>query len=156
MRVYRSLSDRLETQHEAIEIIISVINNERLFKRPQPDKWNIHDNIAHLAKYQPVFIDRINKILFIKKPLFERYRAEDDSEFKNWRTWNTIDLIKRLAIERQEIFKLITNLSETELSRIGIHSKYGQLNILQWTEFYLLHEAHHIFTIFQLANNTEY
>ena len=48
MKIYNSLSDRLKTQHEAIETIISVVNEERLYIRPQPGKWNIHDNVAQL------------------------------------------------------------------------------------------------------------
>jgi hypothetical protein len=37
----------------------------------------------------------------------------------------------------------------------AVHKKYGALTIMEWTEFFLLHEAHHIFTIFQLMHDTE-
>ena len=155
MKFYNSLSDRLKTQHEAIETIISVVNEERLYIRPQQGKWNIHDNVAHLAKYQPVFIDRINTILSKDNPFFERYKAENDPKFETWRGWDTKDLVRRLKIHRPIIFQLIIGLSEPELSRVGIHAKFGKLTLLQWAEFFLLHKSHHIFTIFQLANDRE-
>jgi hypothetical protein len=44
------------------------------------------------------------------------------------------------------------DISETELNKTGTHPVYGNLNILKWIEFFLLHEAHHLLTIFQLAN----
>jgi len=50
---------------------------------------------------------------------------------------------------------LLSGLKESGLSRIGMHPKYGRLTILKWAEFFVLHEAHHLFTIFQLVNSTE-
>lgn len=155
MKVYSSLTDRLKTQHQAIENIISSIDSSRLLTRPKPNKWNIHDNIAHLARYQPVFVNRINQILLKEEPFFARYNADEDPEFENYRTLNIDTLIKHLDIDRKSIYDLITALTDTQVNRIGIHKKYGPLNIIQWTEFFLLHEAHHIFTIFQLAHDTE-
>jgi len=155
MKIYPSLTDRLKTQHQAIENILSSIDSGRLLVKPQPDKWNIHDNLAHLARYQPVFIDRINQILGTDEPFFARYKAEDDPEFEYWRDLDIETLMKQLNEDRADIYELITNLTDSQLDRIGVHKKYGSLNIVQWTEFFLLHEAHHIYTIFQLAYDIE-
>jgi hypothetical protein len=154
MKIYESLSSRLKSQHESIPVIISGAV-DKIHLIPQPGKWSIHDNIAHLAKYQPVFLERMNVILKTNEPVFERYTAEEDPQFEEWRRRKTNQLISEMNNDRDIINKLIFGLSEIELNRIGIHKKYGRLNILQWCEFFLLHEAHHIFTIFQLTNNTE-
>ena len=155
MKVYPSLVDRLNTQHETIRNILSTIDNSRLLIRPQPNKWNIHDNIAHLTRYQPVFIDRINQILLEEAPFFGRYVAEEDPQFEICRALNIETLFQQLDADRKRIFDLITTLTDIQLNRTGIHKKYGRLNIIQWTEFFLLHESHHIFTIFQLAHDIE-
>lgn len=155
MALYKSLYDRLKNQHEAVEQIISAVKSSQLTLHPSPEKWSIKDNIAHLAKYQPVFTERISIILKINSPVFDRYKAENDPDFESWRKREIPDLIKTLNSDRQFIFNLIINLGDTELNRIGLHKKYGKLTVTQWTEFFLLHEAHHIFTIFQLANNQE-
>ncbi|MES2332239.1 MAG: DinB family protein [Bacteroidota bacterium] len=151
---YRSLTDRQRTQHEAIEAIAENTSSDRLLLQPN-GKWSIKDNVAHLAKYQPVFIDRINRILLRDEPAFESYRAENDHEFPLWQTWEMRTLLDRLYADREEINLLINDLSYTQLSLAGVHKKFGRLTIIQWTEFFLLHEAHHMFTIFQLANNIE-
>lgn len=153
MNINNSIVVRLKTQHEAIEPIISVVDKEGLYIRPEPGKWNIHDNIAHLARYQLIYIERVNTILSRHTPFFDRYRAEDDLEFETWRAWETEELIRRLKIDRPSIFQLVTGLSEPDLNRVGIHAKFGMLTIVEWTEFFLLHEAHHLYTIFQLANS---
>ena len=153
MALYRSLTDRLNNQHEAVAHIIAPLDAERVGRRPAPDKWSIHENIAHLASYQPVFIKRINAIIHEDEPRFERYRADDDPAFTEWRLRTTAVLLENLNNDRRRIFNLITSLGEADLACVGVHAKYGRLTIGQWVEFFLLHEAHHIFTIFMLAND---
>jgi hypothetical protein len=119
------------------------------------DKWSIHENIAHLAKYQPVFLDRIRKILTNETPEFEAYKAEDDDEFEIYCAFTTYELLKKISHDREIIFQLITNLPPDKLERTGTHPKYGKLTVLDWTEFFLLHEAHHLFTIFRLVHGVQ-
>ena len=149
--LYASLKSRLKDQHTSLAVLITDLDNNKLSYRPEPGKWNIHDNIVHLTVYQPIFINRINTILEKDKPTFNPYRADDDPVFLTSREWDMKDLLNRLNSDREQLYRLIINLSEQELERTGIHLRYGTLTIIQWTEFFLLHEAHHQFTIFKLA-----
>jgi uncharacterized damage-inducible protein DinB len=155
MEIYKSLIDRLENQHLTIFEVIEKLPSKRKTIRPAVDKWNIHDNIAHLTKYQLVFIDRLEIILKGHSPHFERYKAENDPDFEMFRKMNESDLLKSLNQDRRALIGLISNLAEGDLVKIGVHRKFGELNIVQWLEFFVLHEAHHIYTIFQLANDID-
>ncbi len=155
MRIYDSLTDRLRNQHEAIFNMIESLDEAQVMARPEPGKWSIHDNITHLARYQPVFLERINAILQLRDPVFNAYRAEYDPDFETWRSWDTQYLLGKLDGDRREIFDLITGLGDDELSRVGIHKKRGRLTVIDWAEFFVLHEAHHIYTIFRLAHTGE-
>ncbi|MDB5134154.1 MAG: DinB family protein [Mucilaginibacter sp.] len=153
MNLYLALTDRLKTQHESIPVIIADVDRPGLEWHPSPGKWSIHDNIAHLASYQPLFISRMNKIADQDAPVFERYNADADPEFPGWQSRKTVDLVEQLFIDRETILTLITGLRHKQLSRMGTHPKFGKMTIIEWTEFFLLHEAHHLFTIFQLARS---
>jgi len=153
--MYPSLQERLKNQHTAIPSIIEQLNDRDLHYHPEPGKWSIHDNIVHLAKYQPIFSDRISTMLTTDDPAFERYRADDDHGFHIWRNFSTGKLVEKIAAEREYIYKKITALSDTQLQRTGKHPRFGKLTIAEWTDFFLLHEAHHILTIFQLAHRPE-
>ena len=150
--IYASLTERLKHQHKTIASIIIKLNNTALNHRPAKGKWNIHEQIAHLAKYQPVFIERIRKILAMDRPEFNVYDAEMDDEFEIYCAFTTYELLKKISTDRELIFHLITHLPPDKLDRVGIHPKYGTLTIIDWTEFFLLHEAHHLMAIFQLAH----
>jgi uncharacterized damage-inducible protein DinB len=155
MEIYTSLNDRLQNQHASIPNIISSIDHRRMLRHPQPGKWSISDNLAHLARYQTIFLQRIQNILVEDSPRFEGYKAEDDPGFDLWREKSIDVLIGEIDRDRETIIQMISGLDSTQLNRPGIHKKFGALNIIQWTEFFILHEAHHIFTIFRLAHDVD-
>jgi hypothetical protein len=61
------------------------------------------------------------------------------------------ELLGDLSAQRFLINNHITQLNDAILRREGIHPVYGVFNIGQWTDFFLLHEAHHLFAIFVLT-----
>ena len=154
MNISVSTLGRLKTQHLSLSPLIAGLTDARLVQNPLPGKWSIRDNIAHLTKYQLLFIERMHTVLTVHEPVFEAYRAENDPAFERWLAKGTFQLIEELNRDRLTLSSLVTKMKENELRRIGVHPKFGKLTMLDWTEFFLLHEAHHLFTIFRLAHDT--
>jgi uncharacterized damage-inducible protein DinB len=142
--------NRLKSQHELIQVFISGMCEAELKSRPIPDKWSVHENIAHLACYQLRVLNRTQRVLSEDNPTFENYVPEEDPEFPKFLTMTVDQLLANQKEKRSEIVNLISNLTNVQLERIGNHPKFGKMTITEWTEFFLLHEAHHIYTIFQL------
>jgi uncharacterized damage-inducible protein DinB len=153
MTISVSALDRLRTQHLSLTPQIAGLSDERIERSPAPGKWSIRDNVAHLTKYQLVFIERMHTLLSIHEPVFEAYRAENDPEFPRWLNKSIAQLTEELNKDRLILISLLTKMGNSELKRIGVHKKFGKLTVLDWTEFFLLHEAHHLFTIFRLAHD---
>jgi uncharacterized damage-inducible protein DinB len=149
---YPSLLERLLSQHQALSPMIAALTQEQLQAQPLPGKWSVQEQVAHLVSYQPAFLSRVYRILDTQDPLFEPYVGDDDPVFLYWRRQSMGTLLEELETDRQKIIQLLQSLPEEQLQRIGVHKRYGRLNIQQWTEFFLLHEAHHLFSIFKLAH----
>ncbi len=147
-----SLLDRLKTQHLSLTTIISHLNEEQVTYKPFPEKWGIRENLAHLARYQKLFIDRIDEILSSDLPNFLAYKAENDLQFENWLKKNPDILLSEIEADRRILICRFECLTENDLQRVGVHSTYGKMNLLDWLEFFLLHEGHHLYTIFKLAH----
>jgi hypothetical protein len=152
--LYPSLISRLKDQHASINRLIEDLDDTRMTYRSEPGKWNIHDNITHLAVYQPVMINRVKAMLEKENPVFDPYKADNDEIFIAWRQWPTHKLLSTLYTDRETLYQLVTNLSKAELNRTGIHLKFGKMTIVRWVEFFLLHEAHHQFSIFRLVQSS--
>ena len=59
----------------------------------------------------------------------------------------TDEVVTRLNTLRAEVVKFIKGLSDAEADRVGIHLVLGKMDITQWIEFFLLHEAHHLYKV---------
>lgn len=144
---------RLKTQHEVVGILITDLSESELTLRPIPDKWSVKENIAHLTCYQPRVIARTDRILTEDNPSFPAYIPEEDPEFPDFLAMSIEELISHLNTMRMELVDLISNLTDEQLKRTGSHAKFGKMNVIEWTEFFLLHEAHHLHTIFKLTRS---
>jgi uncharacterized damage-inducible protein DinB len=144
---------RLQLQHLSIAGIIGDLPDHVLRMRVQAGKWSAMENIAHLTAYQPVFIDRLERIVGEHAPSFGRYVAENDPQFPSYLERSSGSLLKQLASDRTRIQYLLETGGEPFLIKTAAHARYGQLTVKDWTEFFLLHESHHLYTVFLLVRD---
>jgi uncharacterized damage-inducible protein DinB len=124
---------------------------DSLASRAVADKWSAHENLAHLARYHQIFLQRIDRILTEKSPAFPRYRAEEDPEWQSWSSLPTQQVLARLSSMRTKLMARLRSLSEEDFQRTGIHPKFGTMSLSLWLEFFLVHEAHHLYVVLQLV-----
>lgn len=148
MPLSASITTRLRHQHETIAELIKGLTEENLKQPVTAGKWSAFENIVHLVAYQPTFLQRIQIIEQKGTPLFERYVADNDPAFHDSLKLPMKELLENMSTQRFLIHKHIVQLSETALRLTGTHPKFGTLSVSQWTDFFLLHEAHHLFNIF--------
>lgn len=144
------LKDNLNNQLGFLLRQIENVEESFLEQRPIPHKWSIREHLAHLARYQEIFLTRLEVILKEESPSLERYKAENDPGFQEWCHFSVTEIIKKITSGRLEIIERIKQLSEQQIQQIGIHPKLGPMNLEDWTSFFLLHEAHHTYAIFGL------
>jgi hypothetical protein len=147
-----SLQLRMQHQPDALNHLLYAMNDENVKQRPDKDKWSILENIAHLGRYQDFFLQRIERILKEEDPLFDRYVADTDEGFIEWCKNDFDHLMQKFYQSRKGLNDFLFNLNEKQLMRTARHPIYGKRNINGWTELFLLHEAHHFFTILKLTS----
>jgi len=141
----------LDHQHEMLPQYLKGISNRDLRSGIIPGKWSAHEQVAHLCSYQPVFRERIRRILEEQNPIFEPYRAEKDPEFPGYVALTATELIQRMNRDRDQIREELSVLSENQMERRGNHQDFGSMNLPTWVSFFILHEAHHHFAILKIA-----
>jgi hypothetical protein len=151
MPLSSSMAARLQLQHRTIRELAGDLPDSSLRHPVHPGKWSAFENIAHLAAYQPVFIDRLERIGREPSPAFERYVAENDPRFPQYLERSPAELFENIDGDRARILSLLDTGGESLLGKTGLHPKFGWLTVKEWTEFFLLHEAHHLYTLFILV-----
>lgn len=151
MQMPSSISTRLQYQHKSLLDLIDGLSDEQIRKVIVPGKWSIFENIVHLETYQQTFIRRVRLILEGDGPEFERYTAEADPLFLDNCSKSSREIMQNLLSTRKDLSAGVLAFQETDFEKMGSHPAFGHMNLLQWLNFFLLHEAHHLFTIFKLA-----
>ncbi len=151
MEIYPSITDRLNSQHLAIKELIMNLDEEIINRRPDTGKWSIQENLVHIVSYHLVFLQRMDKIIKNDNPYFDRYKSDDDDNFYNLQKLTSEELLIHLEEERKKVTDFIFKLNKSELQKTATHQKFGNMKVVEWIEFFLLHEAYHIYTIFKLS-----
>jgi hypothetical protein len=151
MPLSTSALTRLRHQHETIRELAGDLPEQQLRLAINPGKWSAFDNIAHLACYQGVFLVRLDRIQTEESPIFEAYVADSDPNFSGYQQGALGDLYDSIDSLRAVLLDKLEGMNEVALLRTAAHQRYGLLDIKQWTEFFLLHEAHHLYAIFMLV-----
>ena len=151
MTLPSSISTRLQYQHKSLLDLIEGLSDEQIRRNIIPGKWSIFENVVHLASYQHTFISRVRQILDGGDPEFTRYTAEGDPLFHDNCSLSSREIIQDLLTTRKDMAAEILLFKKEDFFRTGGHPSFGHMNLTQWLNFFLLHEAHHLFTIFKLA-----
>jgi uncharacterized damage-inducible protein DinB len=143
---------RCETQlQDFLAVTLKGVSVESLRANVAPGKWSAHNQLAHLARYHQIFLQRIERMLAEQAPEFPRYRAEDDPEWPAWTSLPTPQLLVRISSMRAKLMARLRSLSEEDFERTGVHPKFGAMSLSLWLEFFLVHEAHHLYAVLQLV-----
>lgn len=145
--LYRS---RLQQQQLLIRQMAGDLTDQQAGRRIEAGKWSIQENIAHLGRYHEIFMGRLNRILQQDNPVFARYVHELDSRAFIWFEKPWASLFPDLEKERDLLMAKIESLSDEDWGKTGQHPVLGWMEVGEWLDFFLLHEAHHHYAIFKL------
>jgi hypothetical protein len=84
-------------------------------------------------------------VLTEDRPSLGRYRAEEDPDWPVWAILPLPDVLARLRALRAELIELVGSLSPADSARTGLHPTFAELDVAGWLDFFLLHEAHHLY-----------
>jgi uncharacterized damage-inducible protein DinB len=143
---------RCETQlQDFLAEALRGVSVDSLSAATVPGIWSAHENLAHLARYHQIFLERIERILAEDVPIFGRYRAEEDPEWPSWSSLPMQQVLVRLSGMRTKLMAKLRSLSESDFQRTGVHPKFGAMSLALWLEFFLVHEAHHLYVVLGLV-----
>jgi uncharacterized damage-inducible protein DinB len=140
---------RLKTQLASVDVLFAGASPERIDRRPASGKWSARENLAHIGRYHEIFLERVRRILAETSPQFARYRAEEDPGWQEWAPKPLEVVRSQLTALRAKLVDTIAALQASDYARVGIHSAFGEMTLRLWLEFFLVHEAHHLYVILQ-------
>lgn len=123
---------------------VAGMTREQLTARPVAGKWSTLEVVAHLADFEPVYGDRMKRILAEDEPtLF----GGDPDRFAAKLAYHARDLETELCLiecVRQQMAAILRTVPEADFQRVGRHSEAGPLSLRTFLERITNHIPHHL------------
>lgn len=142
------MSSKLIDQYAAgpaqLRQAVAGLTREQLLARPIPGKWSTLELIAHLADFEPVYVDRMKRIIAQHEPtLF----GGDPDLFASKLAYHERDIEEELAVIeacRAHMTRILRTLPADAFERRGIHSDNGPMTLEKILSNIANHIPHHL------------
>jgi hypothetical protein len=127
-----------------LRLAVSGMTGEQLLARPIPGKWSTHEVVCHLADYEPIYADRMKRVVALKEP--ELLQGEPKL-FAARLSYDNRDMDEELALielTRKQMAKILRSLQPEDFRRRGSHSRDGTLTLEDLLRRITSHIPHHI------------
>jgi uncharacterized damage-inducible protein DinB len=102
---------------------VAGLTRKQLTERPVPGKWSTLEVVCHLADFEPIYADRMKRVIAEDNPVFLN---ADEQLFAKSLAYQNRDLEEEVAIiefTRRQIGRILATLPESALSRSGIYRR---------------------------------
>jgi len=123
---------------------IEGLSAEQLDARPIPGKWSIREVVCHLADYEPVYTDRMKRVIAEDKPPL---LGGDPDEWCARLAYAERDVAEELAVMdavRASMARILRSLEPQDWVRVGVHSRDGELTLETLLSRITGHIPHHL------------
>jgi uncharacterized damage-inducible protein DinB len=123
---------------------VAGLSPEQLRARPVPGKWSTLEVVCHLADFEPVFADRMKRVIALEQPPL---LGADENCFARSLAYHDRDLDEELTlidVTRRQMARILRTLPEAALARVGVHNERGPRTLEQLLSGATNHITHHV------------
>src|SRR5258707_8154130 len=106
---------------------VAGMTREQLTARPVSGKWSTLEVICHLADFEPIYADRMKRVIAEDSPLL---LSGDPDAFQARLAYDSRDAHEELTLietVRSQMARILATLPEAEFARTGKHTTDGPL-----------------------------
>jgi uncharacterized damage-inducible protein DinB len=123
---------------------IAGMTKDQLLARPIAGKWSTQEVVCHLADYEPIYADRMKRVITLKEP--ELHKG-DPGLFAARLAYDQRDVEEELALielTRKQMARILRALKPEDFQRRGRHSRDGALTLEILLQRITDHIPHHV------------
>jgi len=129
---------------DLLQSAVAGMTRDQVLARPIAGKWSTLEVVAHLADFEPIFADRIKRILATDRPLLI---AADEQPFAAQLRYHDRDIqteVQLIAATRRQLACILHGFPPEAWQRCGIHSHVGLVTVEQILTQAARHIQHHV------------
>lgn len=147
IRSFAAGKDPLAMQREAPEVIALLIEgvpDDRLKRRPAPQKWSIVEIVAHLAEDELVTSWRYRQMLETPGCPLAGFDQNVWEQLGKYGTWSIDEALVMFRLLRKANLRLLQNLRPEQWQAFGVHADRGRITVHDLAIHMAGHDVNHI------------
>lgn len=123
---------------------VAGLTREQLLARPIPGKWSTLEVVCHIADYEPLYADRMKRVLALEEP---ELLAGDPGRFALQLAYSQRVCDEELALielTRRQMARILRTRPPEDFQRQGTHSRDGVLTLEKLIQRVSAHIPHHV------------
>lgn len=133
----------LELAPKAFERLIAHIPEKRYDERTDPNRFSLREAIAHLADWEPIFLQRIQAGVddpgAAVQGMDETQRALD----KNYESWDVKESLRIFTEARAQTIRYLKTLSAKQWQSTVVHNEKGPMTAYDQATMLNGHDTYH-------------
>ncbi len=121
-------------------------------KRPDPERFSLREVICHLADWEGVWLERMQRMASEESPELPGYDEGQWAIDHNYKEANAIEQINKFTEGRKALVEFLKYLASEQWERTGIHSQWGSISILSLATLVIGHDGYHTKQIVEWIN----
>lgn len=141
---YAQLIDEYLAGPQTLRAAVAGMTAEQLDARPIPGKWSTKHVICHIADFEPVYVDRMKRVIAENEPTMF---SGDPNLFATTLAYDQRDVAVELdfiALARKHMGPILRSLKPEDFQRTGVHSVRGPVALEKLLQQITDHIPHHI------------
>jgi hypothetical protein len=127
--------------------LIGGVSEEKLRRRPAPQKWSVLEILAHLADDELVSSWRYRQMIEHNGVTMMGFDQDKWARLGDYGSWSVREALEMFRLLREANLRLLTGLTPREWECIGNHAERGRMTVRDLARHMAAHDINHILQI---------
>jgi hypothetical protein len=111
---------------EVLRRAIAGMTPEQLVARPVPGRWSTMEVVCHLADFEPIYADRMKRVIATDRPLLLSAGREAFARSLAYQERDIGEELALIEVTRKQMARILWNVAQDAQERVGIYRHEGQ------------------------------
>jgi len=133
-----------ESGPRLLKTAIAAVREDQFDQTPVQGKWSIRQVVCHIADFEPVYTDRMKRVLVEDNPTLFGGDPDIFAAGLHYDKRNVHEELELIAAVRRQMAGILRYTDVEDFQRTGVHSEAGPLTLETLLERITRHIPHHL------------